>query len=133
MKKIDLACIIDDDPIFVFGTKKILQTAHFSEDIIVYNNGAEALNNLKTIISKGEKLPDVILLDINMPIMDGWQFLESFSKIKTAEKVHIYIVSSSQDPEDIERARNHKAVDSYVIKPVALNEIIRIAEEIRSE
>ncbi|MEH6762862.1 MAG: response regulator [Aequorivita antarctica] len=130
MKKIDLVCIIDDDPIFVFGTRKILQLANFGENIIVFNNGAEALNNLKTMILKGEKLPDVILLDINMPIMDGWQFLESFSTIPTQSKIHIYIISSSLNQEDIRRAKSHKSVDDYIVKPVGVNEYKRIAEEL---
>ena len=133
MKKIELAYIIDDDPIFVFGAKKNLQYANFSEDIVVFHNGADALNNLKTLISKDEKLPDVILLDINMPIMDGWQFLEYFSEFNTLKKIHIYILSSSLNPEDIERARRHISVNDYVIKPVPLHEVKRIAAEIRRE
>ena len=87
MKKIDLACIIDDDPIFVFGIKKMMELSEFCNGFIVYKNGHEALNNLKAIVSSGGKIPDVILLDLNMPILDGWQFLEEFTKVPCPKKI----------------------------------------------
>lgn len=86
MKKIDIACVIDDDPIFVFGIKKIMEVIGFCKSLMVFRDGSEALNNLKAIISAKEKLPDVILLDLNMPILDGWQFLEEFVKIPCKKK-----------------------------------------------
>ena len=92
MKEVDLACIIDDDPIFVFGVKKIMEIIGFSKSLMVFRNGEEALNNLKAIISANEKLPDVILLDLNMPILDGWQFLDEFVKVPCEKKIIIYIV-----------------------------------------
>ena len=92
MKKVDIACIIDDDPIFVFGTKKILELANFCNSFMVFQNGEEALNNLKPIVeSGGPSIPDIILLDLNMPIMDGWQFLEEFTKIPSEQQILIYI------------------------------------------
>ncbi len=120
MKKIDITCIIDDDPIFVFGVKKIMELIGFSKNIMVFQNGEEALNNLKAIISANEKLPDVILLDLNMPILDGWQFLDEFVKIPCEKKIIIYIVSSSVDPDDILRAKSYEWVSDYIVKPVTV-------------
>lgn len=130
MKKINLACIIDDDPIFVFGTKKIMKLADFCQSFMVFHNGEEALNSLTAIIKGGEKLPEIILLDLNMPIMDGWEFLEAFTAIPTPTTINIYIVSSSLDPEDIKRANNFKSVNNYIIKPIALEKIAEIASDL---
>ena len=78
MKKIKCACVIDDDPICTYWTKKMMDELMFSEDILIFENGQDAIEGLKNIIARGEQLPEVILLDLNMPIMDGWDFLEDF-------------------------------------------------------
>ncbi|GAA4274114.1 response regulator [Aquimarina gracilis] len=133
MKKIDIACIIDDDPIFVFGVKKIMEIIGFSKSLMVFRNGEEALNNLKAIVSANEKLPDVILLDLNMPILDGWQFLDEFVKVPCEKKIIIYIVSSSVDPEDILKAKSYEFVSDYIVKPVTVEKlkgILRNLEEV---
>ncbi|MCK8522274.1 response regulator [Aquimarina sp. D1M17] len=133
MKKIDIACIIDDDPIFVFGVKKIMEIIGFCKNLMVFQNGEEALNNLKAIISNNEKLPDVILLDLNMPILDGWQFLDEFIKIPCEKKIIIYIVSSSVDPQDILKAKTYELVSDYIVKPVTvekLKEVLRDLEQV---
>lgn len=128
MKKIDIACIIDDDPIFIFGTKKIMELANFCESFMVFHNGEEALNTLKPIIEAGEEsMPDVILLDLNMPIMDGWEFLDEFIRIPTHKQIVIYIVTSSINPADVERAKSYDKVSNYLVKPISaenLHEII---------
>lgn len=120
MSKIDIACVIDDDPIFVFGIKKVMQLIDFCEGILVFKNGQEALNNLKAIISAKEQLPDIILLDLNMPILDGWQFLEEFIQIPCNKKILIYVVSSSVDPEDVLRAKSYENVSDYIVKPISV-------------
>ena len=113
MKKIDTACIIDDDEIYIFAVKRLIQKNDFCNNVIVYNNGKDALKEIKNLISNNENLPDVILLDINMPIMDGWQFLDEFTSIKTEKEITIYMVSSSINPTDVERAKSYKRVSNY--------------------
>ena len=123
MKKIDIACIIDDDPIFIFGTKKIMELTHFCKSFMIFHNGKDALDNLTAIIKNGEKLPEMILLDINMPVMDGWQFLDEFTKEPAPKKILIYIVSSSIDPADLEKAKHYKAVSNYIVKPITIKKL----------
>jgi len=124
MRKIDIACIIDDDPIFVFSAKKIMQIADFCKGFLVFHNGHEAINNLKAIIStKQESLPDVILLDLNMPVMDGWEFLDEFVKIPTDKEITIYIVTSSVDPEDVIKAKAYDKVSNYIVKPISMESL----------
>ncbi|MBP2830684.1 response regulator [Aquimarina sp. U1-2] len=123
MKKIDLACIIDDDNIFIYGVRKVMELADICNNFLIYRNGQEALNALASIISSNEKLPDMILLDLNMPILDGWQFLDEFIQIPVAKKVTIYIVSSSVDPADVLRAKSYEIVSNYVVKPITMKKL----------
>lgn len=132
MKKIDLACIIDDDPIYLFGIKKMMEVAEMCNGFLIYNNGLDALNALKPLLAYKENFPEVILLDLNMPIMDGWQFLEEITKIPTVQKIFIYIVSSSIDPADIQRAQQYSVVNNYVIKPVTMNGLKEILSDLSS-
>lgn len=129
MKKIDIACIIDDDPIFVFGTKRLMQLANFCNGFLVFKNGKEAYDNLKAMIIAGEKLPDLILLDLNMPIWDGWQFLDEFIQIPIENTVTIFIVTSSIDPEDITRAKSYEIVSNYLVKPIKMDDLKKLMEE----
>lgn len=131
MERINIACIIDDDPIFVFGVKKIMELIDFCDSLMVFRNGREALNNLKAIISNKDKLPDVILLDLNMPILDGWQFLEEFIQIPCEKKIIIYIVSSSIDPEDVLRAKSFEGVSDYIVKPVTVAKLKKVLSELQ--
>ncbi|QWX84353.1 response regulator [Cellulophaga sp. HaHaR_3_176] len=117
--KVDTVCIIDDDPIFVYGTKVLLNNnGNFCSNILVYENGREALDVLETMLNTNE-FPDVIFLDLNMPVMNGWQFLEKFCKLPRVEfNTRIYILSSSVDPADIQKAKNYKIVKDFISKPL---------------
>ena len=130
MKTIDLACIIDDDEVYIFAIKRMMKLSNFCKSFMIYNNGEEALNNLKAIIDSGESIPDVILLDINMPIMDGWQFLDEFIKIESHKLITVYMVSSSIDPVDINKAKEYENVSNYIVKPISIEMLNNIAEEI---
>ncbi|MCF6140725.1 response regulator [Flavobacterium sp. K77] len=126
MPKIDIACIIDDDPIFVFGTKRIMEIADFCESFMIFRNGKEAFEHLETIILADKKLPDLILLDLNMPIWDGWKFLDEFTKIPSANPITIYIMTSSIDPADVEKAKSYDAVSNYLVKPITMDELQKL-------
>lgn len=124
MEQAKKICIIDDDPIFVFTTKKRLEVSGFCEPLLVYKNGKEAFDGLKTAIDNNEPLPDVIFLDINMPIWDGWDFLNAFSKIPTEKKINLFIVSSSNYPDDIEKAKSYNTlVSDFIVKPITAEKI----------
>lgn len=126
MPKIDIACIIDDDPIFVFGTKRIMEIADFCESFMIFRNGKEAFEHLETIILADKKLPDLILLDLNMPIWDGWKFLDEFTKIPSANPITIYIMTSSIDPADVEKAKSYDSVSNYMVKPITMEELQKL-------
>ena len=130
MAAIDLTCIIDDDPIFIFSTKRILKRFDFCENFEVFENGKDAINALKPLIKSGRNIPDVILLDLNMPIMDGWQFLDEFKKLDIPKKITLYIVSSSIDPRDINKAKEYELVSDFIIKPLTRDRLVALAEDI---
>ncbi len=119
-RPIKVISIIDDDHIYVFLTKKIIEQTNLVNVVRVYENGLEALNFIKENINNLDKLPEIILLDLSMPIMDGWQFLEEYIKINPyiGKKITIYIHSSSTSLHDAKRAKEIEAVSDYIIKPV---------------
>lgn len=132
MKKIETACIIDDDPIFIYGTKRLMTEIEFCETILVFENGQDAIDGLQNIMASSDKLPSVIFLDLNMPIMNGWEFLEHFEKITNdnRKKTAIYIISSSVDPRDLERIKNYQVVNSYILKPISKEDLNSVLENV---
>ncbi len=132
MKKVNTACVIDDDEIFLYWASKMLNEIDFSEHILVYKNGKEAIEGLKDLNQKGKRLPDVIFLDINMPIMNGWDFLQDFLKIpnNNPEGVLVYIVSSSIDQQDLEQAKQFDIVHNYILKPLSTEDLVKIKESL---
>ncbi|MCK0190020.1 response regulator [Arenibacter sp. F20364] len=127
---VNTACIIDDDPIFVFGSKVLLRNNGFASSIIVCQNGKEALEVIIPLLESGEGLPEVIFLDLNMPIMDGWEFLDEFSKLPKVQGTRVYILSSSIDFRDIERAKEYDIVSDFVAKPLTDRKIMELLKEL---
>ncbi|RMA65863.1 response regulator [Ulvibacter antarcticus] len=124
---IKLSCIIDDDEVYIRLIKKIIDIKKLSENLLIFNNGKEALDYFTAIIQNVSKnaFPEIILLDLNMPVMDGWDFLKKFTQIKPPNngfKTTLYIVSSSIDPYEIERAKSFNYVKDYLVKPVSMDE-----------
>lgn len=121
-------CVVDDDVIYQYTTMKIIEILKISKKQQVFSDGEKALEFVQHHIDDEDELPDIVLLDINMPIMDGFQFMEEYVKFctKIKKKIHIYIVSSSVDPLDIEKAKNMKGVLGYIVKPIKTNDIKQI-------
>ena len=132
MNTIRTLSIIDDDEIFVFLTKKAIQQTNLINLIKVFGNGLDAINFLKENIHNPASLPEIILLDLSMPIMDGWEFLEEYLLFmpKLSRKIIIYIVSSSISPFDIVKARSTSAVTDFIIKPITKEKLIDIIKKL---
>lgn len=130
MKKISVISIIDDDPITVFGIKKMLNSLNLCDTITTYSNGKMAIEGIRQQVSDGANVPDVIFLDINMPIMDGWQFLEEFITLPIAKAVRINIVTSSIDPFDRQNWEAYKQKTHHTLefnhKPIRQKDIEEI-------
>ncbi len=119
-------CIIDDEEIFQFIVKTIIENLNSGINVLSYKNGEEALGALKQL--SHDELPDIILLDINMPVMGGWQFLDEFVKIKADidKKIAIYILSSSNAPGDKIRSKIYEDIAGYINKPIAADKLKQI-------
>lgn len=129
MKKYNKVFIVDDDKVFHFIIKKLLLKNDIDIIPIFFENGYDAIEELKENINSEIDLPDLILLDINMPIMDGWQFLDEFREVKSQlkKKPIIYLISSSDDIVDVNKSKEYKdEIKDYVLKPMDMETIEKI-------
>lgn len=121
-------CIIDDDEVYKFFVQKILKIKKLAEDVLTFPDGEEAYDFINDNWENPEKLPDIIFLDINMPIMDGFQFMEEYTKLKPKidKKITIYMITSSIDPVDLERSKKYPEISDFVTKPITAEVLQRI-------
>ena len=118
--------IVDDDKIFHFIIKKLLLINNIDINPAFFENGLEAIEGIKNRLDTGENPPELILLDINMPVLDGWQFLEEFKLIRNLleKEIIIYVISSSDNCDDRNRADDFKdLVKDYYLKPMTVDNI----------
>ncbi len=115
-----LIMLVDEDEIDNIINQKIIESNNFSEEILVFQAGQDALTYLSENSGNSERLPEIIFLDINMPIMDGFQFLEEFENLESPihSKCRIIMLSSSISPRDIDRAASNRFVIKYLNKPL---------------
>jgi CheY-like chemotaxis protein len=131
MSKFKDVFVIDDDKVFHFIIKKLFSKNNIDINPTFYLNGLEAIEKIKEKIDMGTTMPDLILLDINMPIMDGWQFLDEFRKTRTTTTTSgqtiIYLVSSSDSISDLNKAKEYQdQVKDYFFKPMSLDDLRKI-------
>jgi CheY-like chemotaxis protein len=121
--------VVDDDTIYQIIVNKIIQKSEMFSAISSFKNGKEALDAVTNSINDNEILPDIILLDINMPIMDGWEFMEEMTLLKPSisKQIIVYVVSSSIAIEDKNKSKTYPDILGYLSKPVNINDLILIA------
>ena len=112
--------LIDDDQVYLFAATKTIEATGLAGSVEVCTNGLDAIDYLNRIINSSGKLPDVIFIDINMPVMDGWEFLEEYKSLspRISDPIKIFILSSSVDKNDIMRSKEYNSVIDYIVKPV---------------
>lgn len=122
---LDLIMCIDDDPITLMLLKKVINKALFSKEIITAQNGEEALEFFKSLKNEPdkdtiEKQPQLIFLDLNMPVMGGWEFLDHFNTTEYLDfnNIKVIILSSTIDPEDINKSKTYPIVIDFLPKPI---------------
>ena len=130
-QKIELVCIIDDDRVYVNLVTKIIALRKLSKKIMIFKNGKEAIEFFRQQAydkKTNQRVPKIILLDLNMPIMDGWEFLTEYTQIKPKIEapINLFVVSSSINPQDINRAKAIDVVSDYIVKPINIGDFERI-------
>ncbi|MBI2271488.1 MAG: response regulator [Bacteroidetes bacterium] len=117
--------LVDDSEIDNFINQKMVEGCNFAERVYIHTSsksGLEFLRNLEQAGDGGTPLfPEIIFLDINMPMMDGFQFIEEFDKLNTAllGKTKIVMLTTSINPADIEKAKHLSSVHKYINKPLS--------------
>jgi CheY-like chemotaxis protein len=121
--------VVDDDAIYQIIVNKIIQRSEMFSAISSFKNGKDAIDSLHNSLENNELLPDIILLDINMPIMDGWEFMEEMGLLKSqiSKQIIIYIVSSSIAVEDKNKSKTYPDILGYLSKPITTNDLILVA------
>jgi CheY-like chemotaxis protein len=128
---VDLVMLVDDNDTDNFINKRIIELTGFAYRIEIKNSGKSALEYLESVKNDAGNLPDLIFLDINMPIVDGFVFLYEFEKFteKIKDKCKIVILSSSDNQRDIDNIVNNRLVVKFITKPLseeALEEVNRL-------
>jgi CheY-like chemotaxis protein len=130
-KHIELVMLVDDNDTDNFISRRIIEITKFSDNVVIKNSGKSALEYLQENKTERSKIPDLIFLDINMPIVDGFVFLYEFEKFEhqIRDKCKVVILSSSDNKRDIDKIVNNDHVIKFITKPLtelALEEVKEI-------
>lgn len=135
MKKV---LCVDDDSISLTISKLLLKRTGFAESVDTAVDGSDALEYFGELFNNSKDpqgdAPELIILDINMPVMNGWEFLEAYV-VQFAEKLpktKVVILSSTIDPEDFSRAKKYDVVARFVSKPLSVENLTELREEFES-
>ena len=120
MAKFSDVLLVEDDPITIMVCDRMIRMTSFAEKVKSCENGKAAIDYLSSL-ADNDAVPDIIFLDINMPVMNGWDFLKEFDKLRRKFKTlpRIYLLSSTVDPEDYNKARNFSLVKDFISKPLS--------------
>ena len=124
-EKLKTVLLLDDNGATNIIHKKFIVKANCAEQILKFQNGVDALHYLNL---EATEPPDLVFVDINMPIMNGWQFLEELGKVKTLfkKKPTVILLSTSLSPTDREKANNIEIIDQVKLKPLTVKAVQEI-------
>jgi CheY-like chemotaxis protein len=130
-KKYHTVMLIDDNEIDNLINQKMIEAASIAENIYTHTGAKSAiefLRNMEKLEVADKVLPDVIFLDIDMPLMDGFQFLDEFEKLTTVakKKCKIVMLTSSINPQDFNRSKKYENVRLYLNKPLSHDSIVKL-------
>lgn len=115
--------VIDDDDINIFIISKIVEKTGYNVEMSAKHNGQLALDYIKELVLSKQSLPQLVLVDINMPILNGWEFIEAYEKLSLPQTSNIYMLSSSVYENDIEKAKGYSSVKGFISKPLSIERL----------
>lgn len=136
MEKIKQVMVIDDDPINNIIFQKLSEFVGFAEEILPFISAVDSLDYLQKLENELIPPPNIIFLDIRMPIVNGWEFLERLSKLNHSQyfdHTAIYMLTSSSEQSDINKSKNYKLVTDYLVKPLLTDNLIAIQEKMQPQ
>ncbi|TVQ65297.1 MAG: response regulator [Balneolaceae bacterium] len=128
MKKINQVLLVEDNDITVLLTNRLIEKTEKVNEVTVCYNGKEAYDKIQEMLENGKPLPEILLLDLVMPVWDGWEFLERFTPLKESEQVEIFILTSSISKEDMEKAERFGLMNNYLVKPISFSKLNELFE-----
>lgn len=115
-----IICIVDDDPLFQYVTRRMIDKLLDDYSLLQFSDGLQAIEFIKSNLGNTDQLPQLIFLDINMPELNGWQFLDEFRLLQTGHYFPvIYMASSSTDSTDINMSKTYEELIGYIVKPIS--------------
>ncbi|MFD2561286.1 response regulator [Aquimarina rubra] len=130
-KSITCALLIDDDKATNFFNERVVTKHNSFDSVNTVQSGKAALEYLANVENQTAIKPDVIFLDINMPAMNGWEFLVEFAKLNksTTEGIKVILLSTSSNPDDVNESIKNHSVDDFINKPLSLDLLDNIIEK----
>lgn len=117
----NLVMLVDDDPMSNTYSALVVKKQNPNTEVVTFNSGTSALKYLK---EEANPKPAIILLDLNMPVMNGWDFMEEYEKLNL--EIEVVVVTSSNDYEDRNRTRSFNRIIDYFVKPITVENIRRL-------
>lgn len=118
--------VLENDRISSVITELIVKKNLLGNEVRCYPNGQQAVEALAVAGQTGIGVPDLILLDLDMPQMDGWEFLEALNALPAAQGVAVFVLTSSIHPDDQSRATSYRAVNGFFTKPLDGDSVVRM-------
>lgn len=131
MHKITSVLLVDDDMINNFINQQLIEELSVTKELNIANNGLEAIKFLEQFCDDDKGCPELILLDINMPVMDGFEFLEEFDNLTLPlkEKIKVVMLTTSTNPHDVEKL-NGFSIAGFMNKPLTEEKILALVDKI---
>ncbi|MFY8107777.1 MAG: response regulator [Bacteroidia bacterium] len=129
MRNLNCILLVDDDNATNMLNSFVIKKMELTKTIKVVLNGSEALDYLQSI-SEEEQCPEFIFLDINMPKMDGWEFLKEYREMNVErQRAKVILLTTSENPDDIEKAKNYPEIQEYCNKPLTKEIILNLVNK----
>ncbi|MAX80491.1 MAG: response regulator [Crocinitomicaceae bacterium] len=129
-KKLKCVLLIDDDEATNFIHKMVVNKVDCAEKVVIALSGIKALEYLKHVPDEEHPKPDLILVDINMPAMNGWEFLDEFTQLDESQKGHcvVMMLTTSLNPDDEDKSKTYEVIKGYIHKPLTPEKLEKILE-----